>query len=280
MKKTTYKAIYTVLICLFLTGCQFNDTNVSANSASKESSTADSEHLKYGIPSANGKLLYRTGYVALYDKEKKDPLWVSYHLTAGELNTPQLKRSNKFAPDPDLAIGERAELYDYRNSGYDRGHMCPNADQAWSALTMKECFFLSNMCPQIHALNAGEWEQLESKVRDFTKKHGEVWIICGPVFNEPVKDGRTAEVKTIGSNKVWVPTDFYKIVAYENNVNKVEAVGFKMAQANLRGNLSSYVVKIRDIESLTGLDFFNKLPKTEDDRVETNRNITGEFWNN
>lgn len=255
---------------LLSSGCQFNN----ASSDSKKSDFQN-KHLTYGIPSTNGKILYRTGYVLLHDNKKKEPIWVSYHLTADELNLPQLKRSNKFAPDPDLLAGERAELSDYKNSGYDRGHMCPNADQSWSAITMKECFYLSNMCPQIHSLNAGEWSKLETKVRSFTKKKGECWIICGPIFKTDNKDS----IKKIGSSQVWVPTYFYKIVAYKDK-QKVEAVGFIMPHEDIKGDLTTYVVKIRDIESLTGLDFFNKLSKDEEENLEQSLPIKSKFFNN
>jgi len=201
MKKVL--VIFFILIFAFsLNGCV--DKQPSTIPKSDQESTT-SEHLKYGIPSSNGKMIVRTGFALLHDKEKKEPLWVSYHLTADNLNAPQLKRKNVFTPDPEIALGDRAELSDYRGSGFDRGHMCPNADQAWSALTMKECFYLSNMCPQLHSLNAGKWGSLESKIRVFVKKQGEAWVVCGPVF-----DKVRSNINTIGNNKVWVPTGFLR----------------------------------------------------------------------
>jgi endonuclease G len=263
-------------LLLFNVGCQPNtSSSINALAAQSKSDLSQNEHLKYGIPSANGKILYRTGYVLLHDGVKKEPLWVSYHLTAATLNLPQLPRKDYFAPDPDLLPGERAEKSDYKKSGYDQGHMCPNADQSYSLITMKECFYLSNMCPQIHSLNAGKWKTLEDKIRSFTKKQGEAWIICGPIF----KADNAGNIKTIGKNHVWVPTSFYKIVVYKDK-QKVEAVGFIMPKENAKGDLLSYVVKIRDIESLTGLDFLNTLPKEEDDRIEMERNINAAFVNN
>ena len=223
------------------------------------------------MPSTSGTILTRTGYVACYDKARKDPLWVSYELTAGELNTPRLKRSNKFAPDPDLPAGERAELSDYRGSGYDRGHMCPNADQAWSAITMKECFFLSNMCPQLHALNAGEWEDLEKAVRAFTKRAGASWIVCGPIFK--------GDCLTIGQDRISVPSAFFKVVIYDTKEG-VKAIGFEMPHKALSGDLKDYVVKIRDIETDTSLNFMSNLPKEEQDKIETVMVLTGPFWSN
>ena len=222
------------------------------------------------MPSTSGTILTRTGYVACYDKARKDPLWVSYELTADELNTPRLKRSNKFAPDPDLSAGERAELSDYRGSGYDRGHMCPNADQAWSAITMKECFFLSNMCPQLHALNAGEWEDLEKAVRAFTKRAGASWIVCGPIFK--------GDCLTIGQDRISVPSAFFKVVIYDTKEG-VKAIGFEMPHKALSGDLKDYVVKIRDIETDTSLNFMSNLPQDEQDKLEMTMPVVMEMLN-
>ena len=86
------------------------------------SCTNQINHLKYGTPSINGKILEREGYVLLHDSLKKVPLWVSYHLTRQHLQGTQ-ERIDRFKPDPDLQVGKKAELSDYKGSGYDRGHI-------------------------------------------------------------------------------------------------------------------------------------------------------------
>ena len=87
------KLLTTIFISfIFITGCATSQQPTTTNGTG---------HVKYGMPSTGGTILTRTGYILSYDKEKKDPIWVSYELTAEELNSPQLKRSNKFAPDPD-----------------------------------------------------------------------------------------------------------------------------------------------------------------------------------
>jgi len=148
--------------------------------------------------------------------------------------------------------------------------MCPNADQAWSAITMKECFFLSNMCPQLHALNAGEWEDLEKAVRAFTKRAGASWIVCGPVFK--------GDCSTIGQDRISVPSAFFKVVIYDTKEG-VKAIGFEMPHKALSGGLNDYVVKIRDIETDTSLNFMSNLPKDEQDKLEMTMPVVMEMLN-
>lgn len=172
-----------------------------------------SEHLKYGIPGtcSTCQTLYREGYVVCEDTSKKVPLWISYHLTKDYLAAGNENRSNyKFLPDPDLKAGERATNKDYSKSGYDKGHMCPAADESRNPITMKECFYLSNMCPQWPQLNRHPWEQLEVKVRTIAVKYGEIWVIVGPIFEKDSRKGTFKPEMELGPDHVWVPWGFYK----------------------------------------------------------------------
>ncbi|MEN6373442.1 MAG: DNA/RNA non-specific endonuclease [Smithella sp.] len=67
-----------------------------------------------------------------------------------------IPRYDKFRPDPDLKEEARAELSDYKKSGYERGHMAPAVDMRWYQKAMVECFFLFNMVPQVEiGMNQG-----------------------------------------------------------------------------------------------------------------------------
>jgi endonuclease G len=224
------------------------------------------EYAKLGIPGKEGALLCRKGYLLAHDPDHKTPLWVAEHLTYEKADA-SLARTNNFQADPDLEEGERAELADYKGSGYDRGHMAPAADMRWDQQAMEESFFLSNMVPQVgKGMNQGIWKNLEEKVRAWGVNRGEVYIYTGPIY--------TGTPKVIGANKVAVPSHLYKIVY---DPVQVEAIAFIMPNQKLNtADMPKYIVSIRDIEEKTDLNFLSKLRKRLQDSVETEK--AAELW--
>jgi len=95
------------------------------------------EYSKLGVPVASGEILCRRGYLLAHDPVRKTPVWVIEHLTT-EKASGSLPRKDAFKADPNLVKGKRAELADYSNSGYDKGHMAPSADMAWDEEAMAE----------------------------------------------------------------------------------------------------------------------------------------------
>ena len=91
--------------------------------------------------------------------------WVAWALTREETETKATERKDDFRADPNLPHLNQVESNDYRKSGYDRGHMCPAADMKWSTEAMSDCFYMSNICPQVPALNQKWWEHLERACR-------------------------------------------------------------------------------------------------------------------
>ena len=43
--------------------------------------------------------------------------------------------------------------------------MAPRADMKWSVQAFEESYYLSNICPQNHDLNAGDWLKTENLAR-------------------------------------------------------------------------------------------------------------------
>lgn len=211
------------------------------------------------------QILKRTGYVASYNKTTLLPNWVAWHLTA-ERTEGSAKRSGvDFAEDTEVPE-PRATDWDYYNSGYDRGHMCPAADNKWSKKAMEESFLFTNMCPQNGNLNRGDWNEMEMACRKWAKKYGDLYIVCGPILYK-------GKHKTIGKNKVVVPEAFFKVVLRTGD--NPQAIGFIYKNTSGNRPKDSYVNTVDEVERITGIDFFPSLP----DNVEKNVEATADIAN-
>lgn len=144
-------------------------------------------------------------FALLHSGITRTPLYVAEHCTrksveaARKLDT----RDDRFHPEPRLSSTERAELADYRGSGFDRGHMAPSGDMG-SPVDDHESFSLANIVPQASPLNRNGWADLEKYVRDLAGTLGEVYVVTGPAFI-------TGNVKRI-NGRVLVPSHVWKAV--------------------------------------------------------------------
>lgn len=204
------------------------------------------------------QIISHAGYTVSYNQDWLIPNWVAYELTAKEVDG-QYPRRGAFCPDPDV-VGKSAVTYDYSNSGWDRGHMAPAADLKWSEQSMFESFYLSNICPQNRELNGGIWLGLEEAVRQWARKQGPIYVVCGPIMGE-VYD-------TIGENAVAIPKGFFKVVC--KCVGGIYfTLGFVFPNENVSGSIFDYSCSIDEVEALTGFDFFSAIPDFIEDKIES-----------
>lgn len=210
------------------------------------------------------QVLRRTGYVVSYNRDTRLPNWVAWHLTAEHTNGAAKRPSRAFHEDEEVPA-PRAEDRDYYNSGYDRGHMCPAADNKWSGDAMLESFLFTNMCPQNHNLNVGDWNEMENQCRRWAQLYGGIYIVCGPVLYK-------GKHKTIGRNKVVVPEAFFKVVLCLAGTPK--AIGF--IYKNVAGDRpkGDYVNTVDEVERITGFDFFHDLPDDVEAAVEASCSLS------
>lgn len=213
-----------------------------------------------GVPE---QMLRRAGYTASYNKTTKLPNWVAWHLTADRTTGPAKRSGVDFQADMDVPA-PRAEDSDYYGSGYDRGHMCPAADNKYSEKAMEESFLFTNMCPQNGNLNRGDWNEMEQACRRWAKEYGGVYVVCGPILYK-------GKHKTIGKNKVVVPEAFFKVVLRTGENPK--AIGFIYKNAEGNRPKGDYVNTVDEVERITGIDFFPSLPDDVETKVEAAADI-------
>lgn len=219
----------------------------------------------------NEMILRKSQFAVSYNTKTLCPNYVCWHLTKDRTRG-DLKRPDDFTPD--FALSERLQVntHDYSSSGYDRGHMCPAGDNKNSTQAMLESFMMTNICPQSHDLNAGDWNELEELCRDWAHDYGDLYICCGPIFD-------SKQPKTIGKRKhgLWisVPDRFFKVILYMGK--KPRAIGFIFPNEGTRRDLRTYATSVNKVERVTGMDFFPELPDDLEDKVEQQCNPAA--WN-
>jgi endonuclease G len=222
---------------------------LSANQLPPRPIVACADQLPYGWPQLTRQgttPVCRTAYALLHDDVAKVSPWVVYTLL------PQhaigcVPRSNAFAADQSLPVGQRSELVDYDHSGYDQGHIANDGDMSWDVNVEHESFILSNMSPQLPSLNRGIWKLLETGVRVWSWQTGHAMT----VYAGSIYDVRTDS--TIGPDKVDVPHAFYKIVI--DDVTHESRAWIFPHKDGLGTDLTVYQVTVTDVERATGIVF-------------------------
>lgn len=209
------------------------------------------------------QIVKHKNYVLKYAEEFEQAAWV-VHKLRGEYTKGRASRQG-MEFEPDSKVKTRSALSsDYSGSGYDRGHMVPAGDFKCCPDLMKETFYVSNISPQNQDLNRGLWENIESRMRGWSVRDEELYIVTGPVLRKGLP--------TIGRyNQVAVPEYYYKIALFyqPKTGKKPRAIAFLVPNEALIGKrMNSFVVSVDEIEEQTGIDFFSKLPDEIEKEIE------------
>ena len=211
------------------------------------------------LPSSTTKQVVKHRYYKLsYNEEKEQPEWVAYKLKPNHLK--YIDRRRPFFVKDKQVKTKSADYRNYKNSGFDKGHLCPAGDRRFSKEAFEETFLTSNIAPQNHKFNAGIWNKLEQKTRYWTKKYGDLYVVTGGILTDK-------NLQTIGREKVAVPKRFYKILL-DYNQPEIKAIAFLIPNKDSDIPLYKYTTSIDNIEKLTGIDFFPQLPDSVENQIE------------
>ena len=216
--------------------------------------------------STTGDIVKHKFYALSYDEKFELPEWVAYELTEDRLKAEWVERTNNFRPDPMVKTGS-ATPDDYRHTNFDRGHLAPAADMAFSTEAMSETFYLSNIAPQDPGFNKGIWRELEELTRDWARRFKHLYVVTGPVLSQPIKFW-------IGENQVAVAPAFYKVLLDLREPEK-KAIAFVIPNEVSSNRIEAFVTSVDEVERLTGIDFFPGLmEKSLEEELEANFDIT------
>jgi endonuclease G, mitochondrial len=256
-KRTAYSLI---AICLVLG--VYGYEHFLKNEAEKEfvdsGKEAKNNTKEYFLPtSTTGQIVHHEGYSLSYSETHEQAEWVAYELKKSHLSNANYKRPY-FEIDKAVKTGA-ADWKNYKNSGYDRGHLCPASDRNYSQFAYNETFLTSNISPQEHDFNSGVWNRLEQKVRYWASKYDGVFVVTGGILK--------GDMKTIGDEHVAVPNQFYKVLI-DNNTGKTKMIAFLLPHQDSNKPLYDFVVSVDSIEALTGIDFFPEMEDSLENKLE------------
>ena len=183
------------------------------------------------------------------------PNCVAYELTAtmvamADAPGHEVRKNYNYAKDK--SVKTCPENWEYRGSGYSRGHMAPAMDMRWDKTTMAQCFYMTNMCPQDTKLNNDHWRVLEERVHRWAKRDKRIMVYTGPIMGK--------DPKMIGKDKknIAVPDAFFKVL-YAPDQGR--AIAFIYPNTPCPGGIKKYAVTVAEVERRTGLTFSNAIPK-------------------
>jgi DNA/RNA endonuclease G (NUC1)/fibronectin type 3 domain-containing protein len=244
-----------------------------------------SVHLTFGNPSnavadvnvPNNYLMEKPEMALSYNRDNGRPNWVSWHLSDDW--TGSLARVDTFRADPSvLPTWYRVLGSDFSGSGFDRGHMMPNADRdkETSPPINQATFLMSNMVAQAPDNNQGPWAQLENDLRALTPAN-EMYVVSGPYGSGGT--GSNGSATTIAAGHVLVPSSTWKCVlvlpkASGNDVARVTASTRTICviMPNIQGirndDWHTYLKSVDQVEALTGYDLFSNIPQPIQNAIE------------
>jgi endonuclease G, mitochondrial len=221
-------------------------------------------------------LMVKPQYVLSYSRSKGIPNWVSWRLNADNLAIQGTsKRQNDFRPDPDLpADWPATQPRDYTGSGFDRGHLTNSEDRSSNPTDNSATFLMTNMIPQSPDNNRGVWVELEKYCRELARNGKELYIIAGPQGQGGI--GAKGALQKLPRGQV-VPANTWKVVLITEKGRGVTGIdkntrALAVSIPNIQGiehhSWRSYRKTVREIEKITGYNFFAVLPPDVQEAIE------------
>ncbi len=306
MKHIHLVALSLLTLCLTCFSCQENDiipgkkndTETGANvNRNPTTTSAIYGHLEFPHLKTDGNNIvlvhsvdnYGVNFAVEWDCDKKAQRWTCYQMNAFTSHSNWNRKNwdntswhgDPFQEDPDLPAQYRTTLADYKNSGYDRGHICPSADRLYSKDVNEQTYYLSNMQPQVNSFNTGVWLTMENQLRNKwnTNTYRDVLYVCkGGTID------KTSQISTHTRSGLIVPKYFFAAILAVKN-GQYHAIGLwfeqklkgdKNEKVNKDENLRTYAISIDDLERRTGIDFFCNLPDDAENAVESKLDLS--WW--
>ncbi len=228
------------------------------------------DHLAFGTPEGDNVMKKRQ-FALSYSPTRGGPNWVSWNINATQFGA--ARRCDCFTADVTIPGGAyRVVDFDYRNSGWDRGHMVQSESRTATNQENATTFLLTNILPQAGENNQGPWSRHENYLNDLAREADkEIYVVAGGLYS-----AQPATLK--GEGKVQIPKSTWKVAAIMaagsgpgdiRSAADVELSAIEISNeaspgipiVGIRNNpWEQYRVTVDMIEAATGYDLLANLP--------------------
>ncbi|MCH9740829.1 MAG: DNA/RNA non-specific endonuclease [Epsilonproteobacteria bacterium] len=157
-----------------------------------------------------------------YDYSLKVAKAVTYTLYGDLVNELNIKERPWFYQEETVDEAYQVNYSDYTNSGYDRGHMAPDAAFDWSQESLDATYSLANIIPQVPKVNQEQWVKAEEYARDKAVELGELNVVNVVKYSSsPSRIGESAIAVSIGYYKMLFNSseEYEECFYYANDVS-------------------------------------------------------------
>ena len=249
-----------------------------------------SVHLTMGNPTGavasigqpNNYLMEKPEFTLSYSRDLGRPNWVSWHLSDEWIGS--LTRVDTFRPDPAVPSDwYRVQSFDFTNSGFDRGHMVPNADRdkETSIPINQATFLMSNMVAQAPDNNQGPWASFENYLRTLLPAD-EIYVVAGGAgaggsgsnggVTMTLADGHVTVPAYTWKAALVIPKDGGDDISRVSCASRTIAIIMPNTQGIRNDPWENYLTTVDAVETLTGYDLFTSLPEPIQRCVEAGTN--------
>ncbi len=245
------------------------------------------DNTMFGVPTdadpSDDIMITRPQYALSYNAARGGPNWVGANINVTTFGA--APRCDCFSPDP-LLPGNVYHVvdFDFRNGGYDRGHMTQSEPRTDTYQENATTFYLTNILPQAAENNQGPWSQLENYLNDLVRLSGkEVWVYSGGEYASSPGTLKNAGAVQIPDYtwKVAVVLNAGQTLSDVHTLADLQVIAVKMPNLTTPGVPGSAVgirntpwqnfqTTVDQIEAAAGYDLLAALPDQVEIPLEAN----------
>lgn len=161
------------------------------------------------------EIIEKKVYTSCYSFNDKGTKALKYRVNGKLADGYSIKDRPYFYEEESLHKKYRVNPYDYSSTGYDRGHLSPDATFDFEQDTLNDTYSMINIVPQKPNLNRGVWLKAERYERMIARKLDTLDVLNLVEYSN----------QKIKRNSISIPSKFYKIM-YNNEKNFYRCFSF------------------------------------------------------